>query len=79
MIKRKLINFICSDVLHHPDYPLQGEEPLITGGLMDSFSLTNLAVFIETELGVYIPDSEFTVEQMDTVDLIMAQIKKAKE
>jgi acyl carrier protein len=77
-IQKKLAEFIRRELLNRPDYPLEEDEPLITGGLIDSHSLVRIAVFIENELGVYIPDTDFTVEKMDTlrmiVDRIMAEV-----
>jgi len=46
---------------------LGDDEPLVTGGLIDSFAIAHLGVFIEQRFGVYIPDPELTVENMDTV------------
>jgi len=73
-IKSRIKTFICSEVLLNPDYPLGEDEPLISGGLVDSHSLVHIAVFIEQELGVEIPDTEFTAENMDTVALIAARV-----
>ena len=60
--------------LKNQNYPLQYEEPLVTGGLIDSFSLVHIAVFIENEIGVQIPDTDLTVETMDTIDDMTARI-----
>jgi len=46
----------------------------MSGGLIDSFSVAYIAVFIEQTWGVYIPDPELTVENMDTLDLIAARV-----
>ena len=47
---------------------------IITSGLVDSFSLAELAVYVETAFGVYIPDPELTVAEMDTLDQIVARV-----
>lgn len=70
----RLREFICTDLIRHPSYPLQAGEALISGGLIDSFSIAYIAVFIEQAWGVYIPDPELTVEKMDTLDLIAARV-----
>ncbi|MBD3307294.1 hypothetical protein GF339_12710 [candidate division KSB3 bacterium] len=70
----QLTRFICQDILHNPTYPLQENEPLISGGLIDSRSLVHIAVFIEDTLGVYIPDTDFTVEKMDTIEMMTNRI-----
>ena len=72
--RQKLKEFLCTDLIRDPSYPLQDDEPLMTGGLMDSFCVAHLAVFIEMAFGVYIPDTDLTVEAMDTLDLIVARV-----
>jgi acyl carrier protein len=44
--------------------------------LMDSFALAEFAVFVEKELGVYIPDADLTVAKMDTLDQMVARVMK---
>jgi acyl carrier protein len=73
-IKDKLRTYICSEIIKNKDYSLQDDEPLITGGLVDSFSLVHLAVFIENEIGVKIPDTDLTIETMDTINAMTERI-----
>jgi len=73
-VRNKLRVFICTELLRHASYPLDDDEPLMTGGLIDSFCVAYLGVFIENEFQVYIPDVDLTVENMDTVRLIAAQV-----
>ncbi len=73
-IKPQLRAYICRELIRNPNYPLEDETPLITGGLMDSFSLAYLGVFIESTFGVYIPDNELTVENMDTLRRITNRV-----
>lgn len=67
-VKKKLMEYVCSDLLNNPDYPLRWDQALITGGLIDSFSLAQVGVFVEDEFGVYIPDTSLTVKNMDTLE-----------
>ncbi len=73
-VRESLRNFICKEVLLRPDYPLSDDEALITGGLISSHSLVRIAVFIEDQIGVYIPDTDITVENWDTLNGIVARI-----
>lgn len=73
-VKAGLKGFICSELIGDANYPLKYDEPLITGGLIDSFSLAQVGVFVEDEYEVYIPDTDLTVEAMDTIDLMAARI-----
>ncbi|MGD9763853.1 MAG: hypothetical protein AB7V27_09090 [Candidatus Binatia bacterium] len=78
-VRRKLRAFICSELLGQDAYPLGDHEALMTGGLIDSFCVAYLSVFIEGEFQVYIPDVDLTVENMDTLDLITGQVLQRTE
>lgn len=73
-IKEEMRTFVLSELLGRPDYPLADDEPLITGGMIDSFSLALIGVFIETKFGVYIPNTDLTVANMDTLNQMAARI-----
>lgn len=73
-VKERMRTFIRNELLGRADYPLADEEPLITGGLIDSFSLAQIGVFIEEAFGVYIPDTDLTVASMDTLNQMVARI-----
>lgn len=75
-IKHGLRDFICAELLRKPDYALGDDEALITGGLIDSFSLVQIGVFIDDEFGVYIPDTDLTVANMDTLNRMAARIAR---
>jgi acyl carrier protein len=71
-----LRRFICTELMQHPSYPLMNDEPLMSGGLIDSFCVAHIAVFIEQAWGVYIPDPELTVESMDTLNRIAMRVSQ---
>ncbi len=73
-VREKLRTFITRDLIREPEYRLTDTEGIITGGLIDSFALAELAVFVERELGVYIPDADLTVAKMDTLDQMVAHV-----
>lgn len=74
-MKEELRAYIVNHMIKDPRYPLQDDEALITGGLVDSFSLVELAVFIEETFGVQFDDPELTAENMDTLNKIAANIQ----
>jgi acyl carrier protein len=73
-IREKLRAFITRELIRDAEYDLTNTEGIITGGLMDSFSLAEFAVYVEKEFGVYIPDSDLTVAKMDTLDQMVARV-----
>jgi acyl carrier protein len=70
----KVRAFTLKELLKNPDYTLKNDEPLFSSGLIDSFAMAQVGVFIETEFNLYIPDPELTVENMDTVERITSQV-----
>ena len=73
-MRDRLRNFVRSELLGKPDYPLGDDEPLITGGLIDSFSLAQIGVFVEDAFNVHLADTDLTVANMDTIERMMACI-----
>ncbi len=66
-VRARLREFVLKDMIRMPNYDLQDDEPLITGGLVDSFSLALFGVFADETFNVYIPDPDLTVENLDTL------------
>ena len=73
-VRDKLRTYIVRELIRDPGYSLGEDEGMITGGLMDSFALADLAVFIENAFDVYIPDPDLTVDKMDTLDQIVSRV-----
>lgn len=63
----KLGTFIAAEILQSPDKAITPDEPLISGGLIDSFSLMDLALFVEENFNVRIDDTELNAETFDTL------------
>lgn len=70
----KLRAFILNDLIRDPKYDLADDEGIITGSMIDSFSLAQIGVFAEQEFNVYIPDPDLTVTKMDTLTQMVARI-----
>ncbi len=78
-LKADLRTFILTEIVRDPTYPLEDDEPLITGGLIDSFSLTQVGLFIEERAGVRIPDAHLTVANMDTLEQMLAMVAQHRK
>lgn len=72
----KLRAFILKDLVRDPQYDLADDEGVVTGGMIDSFSLAQIGVFAEQEFNVYIPDPDLTVAKMDTLAQMVARIMR---
>lgn len=62
-----LASYITTEILKQPNRLLPPDEPLITSGLIDSFSLVDLALFIEDTFDVKIDDTELNSDTFDTL------------
>lgn len=74
-MREALRKFITAELMRDANYPIKDDEPLISGGLVDSFSLVELQIFIEQEFGVRIEDTELTTDAIDNIDDIVAMIE----
>ena len=50
--------------------------PLISSGLVDSFSMVSLLRFLEKKYAIHIPDSDATPEAFDTIERIVALVRR---
>jgi acyl carrier protein len=75
-VREKIRKYIAKELIRNESYQIEDTEGIVTGGLMDSFSLAELAVYCEDEFDVYIPDPDLTVEKMDTLDQIVARVMR---
>jgi acyl carrier protein len=75
-VREKLREFIKRDLIRDKDYDLTDTEGVITGGLIDSFALTEFAVYVNDEFDVYIPDPDLTVAKMDTLNQMVARVMR---
>jgi acyl carrier protein len=57
------------------DTEVDYETPLISGGIVDSFSMVSLKVFLEKKYNIQIPDAQATPEAFDSVNKIVTLVK----
>ena len=57
----QLSQYIATEILKQPDRTIGLDEALISSGLIDSFSLMDLALFVEDTFGGRIEDTELIV------------------
>ncbi|MGQ9832881.1 MAG: acyl carrier protein [Candidatus Villigracilaceae bacterium] len=66
-----LSEYITTKILKQPGRSLGPQESLISGGLIDSFSLVDLALFVEDTFGVHIDDTELNANTFDTLEQLL--------
>lgn len=72
----KIGGYIAKQILNNPDRRIEADEKLISSGLVDSFSLVDLALFVENEFGVRIDDTELNAQTFDSLTELAEMIKK---
>lgn len=74
--REELRKYITAELMRDANYQLGDDEALISGGLIDSFSLVELQLFIEQKFGVFIDDTELTTDNIDCLNDIVALVEK---
>ncbi len=71
----KIAAFIAKDILKQPKRVINPTESLIASGLINSFSLVDLGLFIEDNFGVRIDDTELNANTFDTLEQLAKLIQ----
>jgi acyl carrier protein len=71
-IKQLLIDYVKKEYLDEDsDQSIDENTKLISGGIVDSFSMVSLKMFLEKKFKITIPDDRATPEAFDSVNAIM--------
>jgi len=73
-----LEKFIAAQILKQPNRKIAASEPLISSGVIDSFSLMDIALFVEDTFGVRIEDTELNADTFDNLTQLAALITSRK-
>jgi acyl carrier protein len=77
-IATPLAQYIATEILKQPSRVIRGDEPLLTTGLVDSFSLIDVALYVEDHFGVRIEDTELNAQTFDTLDQLADLIQSRR-
>lgn len=78
-LRQMLREYLKRDILRDPNYPLGDDDALISTGLVDSFSLVDIALWAENNLGVHIDNSELNADNFDTVNELADFIERRQK
>lgn len=67
--------YIAGQILKQPNRKIASDEALISSGLIDSFSLMDLALFVEDNFGARIEDTELNADTFDTLTQLVSLIE----
>lgn len=71
----QIASYIATEILKDPQRLIANDEAIISSGLIDSFNLVDLALFIEETFNVRIDDAELTADVFDSIGELVALIK----
>ncbi len=74
-ISAKLADYLSKEILNQPNRAIQPGEALLSSGLIDSFHLVDLALFVEDNFGVHIDDSELNASTFDSLNGLVSLIQ----
>lgn len=76
-LKKTIIEYIKREYLEEDATDEVNEStPLISGGIVDSFSMVSLKTFLEKKFSIKIPDDKATPEAFDSVNNIIHLLKE---
>ena len=75
----QLSTFIATTILKQPKRAIDDAEPLISNGLIESFSLMDLALFVEDTFGVRLEDTELNADTFDNLNQLTSLIESRKK
>lgn len=63
----------------HPDVDFEKETSLVTGGILDSFSIVNLVAELNDAYDIEITASDLMVENFDSAAAILALVERLQD
>lgn len=78
-IRDVVLEYVIDEYIDEDDdIEVNADTPLISSGIVDSFSMVSLKAFLEKRYDIRIPDDEATPEAFDTVNSIVKIVEKHK-
>lgn len=74
-----LEKYISSKILKQPGRKITPDELLISSGVIDSFSLIDLALFVEDTFNVHIDDTELNAQTINNLNQLVALIESRRK
>ena len=75
-LKNIILKYVTAEYCEEGADPLSNDTPLISGGIVDSFSMVSLKRFLENQYKISIPDDQATPEAFDTVNKIADLVRR---
>ena len=78
--KKAILEYVIKEYMEDDeDDEITYDTELISGGIVDSFSMVSLKRFLENKYEIQIPDADASPEAFDSVDKIAALVVRFKQ
>ena len=78
--KKAILEYVIKEYMEDDeDEEITYDTELISGGIVDSFSMVSLKRFLENKYEIQIPDADASPEAFDSVDKIAALVARFKQ
>ncbi|MBD3160882.1 MAG: hypothetical protein GF346_01875 [Candidatus Eisenbacteria bacterium] len=76
-MEETILQYVKDEYLEEDDdMEVDNDTPLISSGIVDSFSMVSLKTFLEKKYKIQIPDAKATPEAFDSVHKIAALVRE---
>lgn len=70
-IEKKVLHFVDTEIVQDSNLTITKQTSLINGGLVDSYALVNMSLFLEKTFEIVVSEEELTINNFDTVENIV--------
>lgn len=77
-IAQILTRYIAVEILKQPKRSISPDEKIISSGMIDSFHLVDLSLFIEDNFGVHLDDTELNSSTFDSLAELVTLVQQRK-
>lgn len=75
-MKDIVLDYVIKEYVEDDSETVTYDTPLISGGIVDSFSMVSLKRFLENKYNISIPDADASPEAFDSVNKICALVER---
>jgi acyl carrier protein/D-alanine--poly(phosphoribitol) ligase subunit 2 len=75
-LRRAVLEYVKNEYVDDDETEIGPDSPLISSGIVDSFSMVSLKTFLERRYKISIPDARATPEAFDSVNKIVRLVKE---
>ncbi len=75
-IQKNILDYVIKEFIDDDSEEINYDTPLISGGIVDSFSMISLKRFLENKYNIAIPNAKASADAFDTVNKITDLVKE---